>query len=614
MLRVNSFDDYDNASTPVLEISCDDDTYYDEHPASNRACSRLRCAAQPDEGAGVALRRLLEGQLREAAEELVRHHRRAAEAVDQYFAKCEMQHCSVGIRSNDQSMFSARDQAVVRMEENTLMGDEISKPGRAKMGSKVNAFTGRTPRDAAFATQKSTGGAKRAKAAKAKQASKHAKNAGESDKGPARAVFADAAAMKEQVKSATMKPVYSVTDYYHESGLFQQIATSTIFDNLTLLVISINALWIAVEIDLNTEAMLFDAHPVFIVIENAFCVYFLVEICVRFFAFRSKMYCLRDAWFVFDACLVLMMVLETWVVNIILYTVGAGSTAVGDASIMRTLRLFRLTRMARMVRLLRSMPELMILIKGISVASRSVIFTLVLLLIIIYLFAIAFVQITASTPLQDAYFRSVPEAMVTLLLRGTLPDMADLVENVGDVSYLVAGVLLVFILLSSLTVLNMLVGVLCEVVGAVSSVEREQMTLQFVKYKLLELLKKGDQDGSLSITREEFESILVLPEGAKIIQEVGVDAVGLVDFVDHIFVDDVEISFQEFMEIMLQLRGSNAATVKDIVDLRKAMIQLMETTFEGMVDSFNDVVVREVTKHIDDALKPGTFYSTFQDC
>ena len=54
--------------------------------------------------------------------------------------------------------------------------------------------------------------------------------------------------------------------------------------------------------------------------------------------------------------------------------------------------------------------------------------------------------------------------MSTLLLRGTLPDMADLVEDVGRVNIIYAAFMLFFILLASLTVLNMLVGVLCEVV------------------------------------------------------------------------------------------------------------------------------------------------------
>ena len=40
------------------------------------------------------------------------------------------------------------------------------------------------------------------------------------------------------------------------------------------------------------------------------------------------------------------------------------------------------------------------------------------------------------------------------------------------------------------------------------------------------------------------------------------DVVGLVDFLDFIFLDGQELSFPEFMDVVLQLRGCNRATVR----------------------------------------------------
>merc|ERR1719345_549936 len=107
---------------------------------------------------------------------------------------------------------------------------------------------------------------------------------------------------------------------------------------------------------------------------------------------------------------------------------GSGGDGLGNTSILRLVRLLRLTRMARMIRLLRAMPELMILVKGISVAMRSVFFTLCLLFLEIFIFAIAFTQLAASTPLEQSYFESVPGAMNSLLIRGTLPDFANIID------------------------------------------------------------------------------------------------------------------------------------------------------------------------------------------
>merc|ERR1719375_1287971 len=112
------------------------------------------------------------------------------------------------------------------------------------------------------------------------------------------------------------------------------------------------------------------------------------------------------------------MVLETWVMEVVVMLLGGGgdSGMGADTSMLKLVRLARLSRMARMARLLRAAPELMILIKGMGVASRSVCFTLVLLLILVYFFAIVFRQLLADTDAGSLYFDSVPEGMVSLVL------------------------------------------------------------------------------------------------------------------------------------------------------------------------------------------------------
>jgi len=249
--------------------------------------------------------------------------------------------------------------------------------------------------------------------------------------------------------------------------------------------------------------------------------------------------------------------------------------------------------MARMARLLKALPELNILIKGIWVAARSVFFTLCLLGLLIYVFAVAFRQITDGTQIGELYFRSVPYSMKALLLYVTLPDMAGVVDDVGEEHILLGVLLMLFILLGSLTVLNMLVGVLCEVVSVVSAVEKEEMLCSSVKNQLQDMLQKSglDADDDMMISRKEFEMLLVKPAAAKVIQDVGVDPVGLVDFSDYIFADalDEKMTFTEFIDLVLQLRGTNTPTVKDVVDLRKILVQEMASIRDNL-----QLVVRAV--------------------
>jgi len=398
-----------------------------------------------------------------------------------------------------------------------------------------------------------------------------------------RSVFADADKMKQKVREAVMKKEYDVRTFYKDSGLWASMAKSIIFDHITLLVIFFNAFWIAIEMDLNTAKFIFDAHPVFQIVELFFCIYFSTEVIIRFMAFKEKRNCLRDSWFVFDTCLVMSMIVDTVILNIVIWLKGgSGSTSAAvNPTIVRLFRLLKLTRMARMIRLLRAMPELMILIKGIAVAFRSVIFTLCLLLIFIYLFAILFKSLLEDHEVGKELFPSIPTAMLNLLTQGTLPDHEAMIMKVWNVNAGYGLLAFVFILMTSLTVMNMLVGVLVEVVGVVSTVEKEQMNVQFVYSKLQEcLITSGlDADGDMRISKAEFESLLLNPKAARMVQEVGVDVVGLVDFSEYLFQKDTTLSFPEFMDLVLQLRGSNTATVKDVVDLRKFIsVQMMEQT------------------------------------
>merc|ERR1719331_2215743 len=106
---------------------------------------------------------------------------------------------------------------------------------------------------------------------------------------------------------------------------------------------------------------------------------------------------------------------------VVLCTGSNGSAGLGNASLLRVARLLRLTRMARMARLLRAMPELLILIKGMVAAMRSVFFTLILLCLMTYCFGIMFTQLMAETELGNPYtdpkgiFSTVPLSMHTLL-------------------------------------------------------------------------------------------------------------------------------------------------------------------------------------------------------
>lgn len=393
-------------------------------------------------------------------------------------------------------------------------------------------------------------------------------------------IFLDPEQVKKMVKGNMQKPAYSVEGFYHSDGLWQLIARHPRFEQLTLGVIMLNAVWIAVDTDRNDAAALLDAEPIFQIAEHFFCVYFSFEWTVRFMAFKVKRDGLRDRWFVFDSCLVFMMVGETWIVTTVLLFVqtGGSSTGLGSASI---LRLFRLLRLSRMARMLRSFPELMILIKGITAAMRSVVLVMCLLVITMYIFAIAFTQLAEETSMGKRYFASVGTSMYSLLVYGTfLDNLAGVCMDIKNESAICLALFFVFIVFSALTLMNMLIGVLCEMVSTITATEKEVRIVDFVTGKLEAILDTLDEDGDKRISRVEFAKILQIPEAVLALDEVGVDPVGIMDFADFIFddanVEEDGLAFQEFMDVILKLRGSNTATVKDVVDLRRFILASLE--------------------------------------
>ena len=110
-----------------------------------------------------------------------------------------------------------------------------------------------------------------------------------------------------------------------------------------------------------------------------------------------------------------------------------------------------------------------------------------------------------------------------------MDNIGQLVAALGDESMIFPVVFYTFVLISALTVMNMLIGILCEVVSAVTTTEREELTVTYVKASLREILRQGglDQDGDGMISKVDFAQILENPAAARILAGCGVTYSGL---------------------------------------------------------------------------------------
>lgn len=388
-------------------------------------------------------------------------------------------------------------------------------------------------------------------------------------------------------------------EVFRKGSKWTQIVQHNWFERIGLGMIYLNALWIAIDIDYNKALVIIDAAPGFIVVEIVFGIYFSTELFCRYMAYITTKLAFKDAWFVFDLLLVFIMVTETWLMPLINSVIeglaGAGSGFGRSASVLRVLKVLRVLRTARIVRVARYMPELMILIKGLLVAARSVFFTLVLLLLVTYIFSITFTQLSQDTPLSEL-FPKVPTTVLELVLQGVIPDQAGFFTQVANESPLMGAMVLVFIMVGSLIIMNMLVGVLVEAVQTVASCEHEQIHIDFAKRVLFEMIDQegADENGDNLISEEEFETLMQKPEAVVALNRLGVEVYAALEYGKLLFEDGQPLTFGEFLEGMLMLRGSNQTTVKDIVTLRK---------FTADEFSHLHTVLEDLFRHL--SFKPG---------
>eukprot|EP00434_Breviolum_minutum_P022136 symbB.v1.2.019542.t1/scaffold1575.1/size110922/3 len=84
----------------------------------------------------------------------------------------------------------------------------------------------------------------------------------------------------------------------------------------------------------------------------------------------------------------------------------------------------------------------------------------------------------------------------------------------------------------------------------------------------------GSDDAS-TISQEEFIGLLQNDQAIDVLQDVGVDLIALVKDPNIIFDGESFMRFQDFLDEILLLRGSNSATVKDLTVLKNQLLVML---------------------------------------
>lgn len=404
----------------------------------------------------------------------------------------------------------------------------------------------------------------------------------DSDKEKKGSLFGDINALKKA------KPDDPDADFAKlNNTIFARIVKNKFQEVTTLGVIVLNALFLGYDTDYSARWSRPDglynqgSRWGFPFMENFFCVYFTVEVMIRFFAFKRKRDCYKDAWFVFDSTLVIIMVVETWILEVI----GADAMPID----MDMLRLLRLARIARMGKLMRFFPELAIIVKGMLAAVRSVGCTAILLILVMYVFSIIFTDayhqgLLADDELDEGeghggmiLFGSMGKSMRHLFIMGTILDDITACTNTirsTEKATIMMTAFFVFVLVSSFTMLNMLIGILCEVVTATSEGERAKSSEAFIRESMGKLFATMDVDGSGTISRKEFMMMKDDKEVRAALQNLEVQTKHFDMYADLMFQDpDSVMDMDQTINMIMRLRPGSKVSALDFASFQQILFK-----------------------------------------
>jgi len=311
----------------------------------------------------------------------------------------------------------------------------------------------------------------------------------------------------------------------------KEFVNSTQFEVFFASIIFTNSVLIGVEVEYMASTRATTTPGIFYILQYTCSAIFFLELMVRMAAHGFSFFFSADwLWNLLDVFLVLCSLMEV-IVDIIFMT-GAKVNSADNMSNLRIVRVMRMTRLIRsfrIPRIIRFVSALRLLIYSIVATLRSLVWAMILLVMITYVFGIAFTQATNDTIAEGVDGAQDPDLEIKLLRYwGSLSTSIftlyksitggiswnDVVEPLEEMHVIWGMLFTSFISFSYFAVLNVITGVFCN--SAIATATRDPDTVihsliaEKKKYmdNLKKLFKNVDTDESGLVTISEFETLL----------------------------------------------------------------------------------------------------------
>eukprot|EP00401_Gymnodinium_catenatum_P036134 CAMPEP_0117483510 /NCGR_PEP_ID=MMETSP0784-20121206/13974_1 /TAXON_ID=39447 /ORGANISM="" /LENGTH=759 /DNA_ID=CAMNT_0005278043 /DNA_START=194 /DNA_END=2473 /DNA_ORIENTATION=+ len=352
----------------------------------------------------------------------------------------------------------------------------------------------------------------------------------------------------------------------------------------------------AAEIDIDTT--FYDAVDFF------FLGYYSMEIALKAAVHRAYLFVGSEvSWNVVDLCLVILAVYDKAITSI------AGLTGGSNPTFLRAARILKLVKPLRVVRVIRAFNELRVILASIIGTMISLLWSLVMIIFILYMFSLAMVSRLTDFMLEEGsnldsklrsdimdQFGGVDVGMITMFKAMTGGNDWDLyyttLVQTGRVN---SGGFLFIIFFIQVSFLNILTGIFVEKALKIAQPDRGVMAKDIREKDELDaaaltlIVRDIDEAGEGYITREKFTSYFRQAHGAKILSHFAVSGIAIKSpatffKVVAAMLDRDEISIAQFVGCCMRLRGeASQVEVQRLVAYSESSIKRLEQ-FMGQVD------------------------------
>eukprot|EP00434_Breviolum_minutum_P021627 symbB.v1.2.019088.t1/scaffold1547.1/size112433/9 len=396
-----------------------------------------------------------------------------------------------------------------------------------------------------------------------------------------------------------------------QASFITRMVTHPAFDLFFSLVVLTNSAYIGVEVQYSMQDLSQAGQVVFDIIGSTYTVAFTLELVLRIWGYGCRdFFCKEDwAWSILDVFVVATSLSELVLIILAVVNQSDGESLSGITSLkaFRIIRMTRLLKTVRLMRIFRFVLALRMLITSILHTLKSLFWALVLLLLIVYVFAVLFVQAvheyrsdflsSLTVEENDAlerYFDSLASTMITLFMSiANGVSWENVLYPLMKISPFWVLCFLFFVSFTYFAVLNVITAVFCE--SAIESAQQDQFTLvQSIladKENHLEKVRElfvrlGATSATGSITFQMLEESINSDAVHEYFQSLGLDIWDAWTFFRLLDADGGgEVEVEEFLMGCLRLRGP--ATAIDMGKVIRDQNWLVQTVgrFSAYVES-----------------------------